>query len=273
MSGADALILDLEDSVASNRKEEARDLTTKLLSDHQQDKRPCQFWVRINPLDSGLSEDDLSAIMAARPDGIVLPKCEGPEDVQTLSKQLTTLETEFVRQGAQTKILAIATETAKSPFSLGRYAEFDLPRLYGLTWGAEDLSAALGASTNRAPDGSYAFTYQLVRSLCLLGAHAAGVHAVEGVFTDFRDPEGLRTNASSAYAEGFSGQMAIHPAQVEVINSGYTPSPEAIAHAKRVVEAFTNTVSGGVASLDGKMLDAPHLKQARNILGNVSDED
>jgi len=267
--GAEALIFDLEDSVAPDRKEIARQLTSTCLSQSPQGQRSCQFWVRINPVDSGLSKEDLLAILAGHPDGIVLPKSNGPEDIQSLSAQLDDLESKFDRQTPPSQILAIATETAKSPFNLGRYADFDLPRLYGLTWGAEDLSAALGANTNRGADGNYAFTYQLVRSLCLLGAHAAGVHAVEGVFTNFRDTDGLSQTAKTAFSEGFSGQMAIHPHQVPILNSQYTPSEQAIEHAKQVIEAFEKATSGGVASLNGKMLDAPHLQQAKNTLSKL----
>ncbi|MES1202381.1 MAG: CoA ester lyase [Pseudomonadota bacterium] len=259
-SGADALILDLEDSVAPARKAAAREMVREYLSARAALRAP-QVWVRINPLDSGLVDADLAAIVASGPDGIMQPKANGPEDVAALSAKLDALGAP-----ASVRILPVATETPIAPFKLGEYAGAKLARLYGLTWGAEDLSAALGASTNRDANGQFAFTYQMVRSLTLLGAHAAGVEAIDTLHANFADEAGLRASSRAARAEGFSGRLAIHPAQVAVINEGFTPSDDEVAHARRVVDAFAAEPDAGVVSLDGRMLDAPHLKQALRIL-------
>ena len=261
-SQADALILDLEDAVAPARKPFARGLVADYLEAHR-DRTP-ELWVRINPLDEG-GIDDLAAVVRGAPDGIVVPKVDGPADVLRLSHYLDALER---RDGiaAGTRILPVATETARSPFRLGDYAATPLPRLYGLTWGAEDLSSAIGASTNRDASGAWAFTYRMVRSCCLLGAKAAGVEPVETLFADFRDSEGLRQDCIAAAQEGFTGRIAIHPDQVAVINAAFMPSGEAVAHARRVIAAFDANPEAGAVGLDGMMLDMPHLKQAQHVL-------
>lgn len=263
-TGADALIVDLEDSVAAARKPAARAMAAEYLA--AAPKRSPRIWVRINPLDEG-GLDDLAAIVRAAPDGIMIPKTEGPEDVLRLSHCLDALE---ARDGVTTRarILPVATETARSIFRLGLFAEQPLPRLYGLTWGAEDLATALGASTNKGPDGAFAETYRLVRSHCLLAAKAAGVEAVDTLQADFRDEEGLRTSSARARQEGFSGRLAIHPAQVAAINEGFLPSADEVAFAERVVAAFAAAPEAGTLALDGKMLDVPHLKQAKAILAS-----
>lgn len=263
-SGADAVILDLEDSVAPPSKPAARDIVRATLLETPPLNRPAKFWVRINALDSGLPLPDLAAITAGAPDGIMLPKANGPRDLQTLSHYLDALEAAANIPTGAIKILPVATETAIAPFHLGDYAHATLPRLHGLTWGAEDLSAALGASTNTDAAGAWSFTYRMARSLTLLAAHAAGVQAIETLYVDFRDDEGLAASCRAARAEGFSGRIAIHPAQVATINAAFTPSPEEIAYARRVIAAFAN--GAGTVGLDGKMLDIPHLKQARNTI-------
>jgi citrate lyase subunit beta/citryl-CoA lyase len=263
-AGADAVILDLEDSVAPAGKAAARDLVRAALFESPGPKRGSKLWVRINALDSGLALADLAAVVAGAPDGIMLPKANGPRDVETLSHYLDALEEAGGVPAGSIKILPVATETAAAPFALGDYARATLPRLHGLTWGAEDLAAALGASTNTDSTGGWGQTYRLVRSLTLLAAHAAGVQAVETLYVDFRDDDGLAASCRAARAEGFSGRIAIHPAQVATINAAFSPSPEEIAFATRVIAAFAD--GAGTVALDGKMLDIPHLKQARHTL-------
>jgi citrate lyase subunit beta/citryl-CoA lyase len=208
---------------------------------------------------------DLAAVVAGRPDGIILPKCEGPEHLRRLAHYLDALETQAGLEPGRIPVLPLVTETPKALFTTGAYGGVT-PRLAGLTWGAEDLSAGLSASSNRDPDGGFTFTCRMARSLCLAGAHAAEVAAVETVYTDYRDLEGLAAYARAGRREGFSGMLAIHPDQVAVINAAFTPSPEEIAHARRIVEAFEQAPGAGVASLDGRMIDLPHLKQARRVL-------
>lgn len=265
-AGADALILDLEDAVAPANKARARELVPAFLYERPKAQRRSQLWVRINPLDSGMALQDLAAVVAAGPDGLMLPKCEGPADVQRLSYYLDALETQAGIAVGQIKILPVATETALAPFTLGDYARARLSRLLGMTWGAEDLSAALGASTNLDPGGGWALTYRTVRTLTLLGAKAANVQAIDTLFVDFRDDAGLRAASRASRAEGFTGRIAIHPGQVEAINASYMPSPEEINYARRVVAAFEAAPDVGTVGLDGKMLDIPHLKQAQDVL-------
>ena len=262
--GADALILDLEDAVAAPNKAAARALVAAFLAERPAGQRTSQLWVRVNPLDSGLIDDDLAAVIGGAPDGVMLPKCDGPDDVRALSDKLDRLG------AAGTMILPVATETAIAPFRLGDYAGAGLSRLAGLTWGAEDLSAALGASTNRDDRGEWAFTYQLVRSLTLLGAKAAGVAAIDTLYVDFRDDEGLRASSRASRAEGFTGRLAIHPGQVAAINHSYLPSAAEIDHARRVIESFAAAPGSGTVGLDGKMLDRPHLKQAEAVLAQAA---
>ncbi|MFO1469372.1 MAG: CoA ester lyase, partial [Steroidobacteraceae bacterium] len=265
-AGADALILDLEDSVAPDNKPRARDLVTAFLRARPRAHRASQLWVRINPLDSGLALADLAAVVAADPDGVMLPKADGPEDVRRLSHYLDALEAQHGLEPGSIRIVPVATETAIAPFRLGEYATAGLSRLMGLTWGAEDLAAALGASTNLAADGQWAQTYQLARSLTLLAARAAGVQAIDTLYVNFKDEPGLRASSRASRAEGFTGRLAIHPAQVAAINECYRPSREEIEHAKRVVAAFDASPGAGTIGLDGRMIDIPHLKQARAVL-------
>ncbi|UZF57893.1 CoA ester lyase [Gordonia polyisoprenivorans] len=263
-STADAVILDLEDSVSAGRKAIARDMVSEFIVGHLHDGTGPQLWVRINPLDGESALADLVAVVPAAPTGIMIPKIAGPEDVRRVDHHLEALETAQGLEVGSIKVLPVATETPMAPFRLGDFAAAAIDRIYGLTWGAEDLSAALGASTNLGPDGRWASTYQLVRSLMLMGAHAAGVEAVETLYVDIRDDAGLAESSRHARAEGFSGRIAIHPAQVDTINEAFTPSDDEIVHARRVVEAFTDDV--GTVALDGKMLDMPHLVQARRVL-------
>ncbi|HVM37127.1 MAG TPA: CoA ester lyase [Sphingomicrobium sp.] len=261
-TGADALILDLEDAVAPGNKPQARELVRAFLAERPPAARKSQLWVRINPLDSGLAEDDLAEIVAAAPDGIMLPKVEGPADVQALAGQLDG----HGQRASSIRILPVATETAASPFALGDYAKISIDRLLGLTWGAEDLSAALGASTNLDPGGGWGFTYRLVRSLTLLGAKAAGVQAIDTLYVDYRDEAGLRLSSRASRAEGFTGRLAIHPAQVAPINESYMPSAQEVEHARRIIAAFADSPGAGTVGLDGKMIDRPHLRQAEAVI-------
>jgi citrate lyase subunit beta/citryl-CoA lyase len=261
---ADALILDLEDAVAAQHKVAARGLVREYLG-ARPDHRRQKLWVRINPLDHAEAGADLGAVMPLRPDGIVLPKTRSPDDIELLGRRIGTYEAEYDFQVGSTRILPVATETPQSLFSLGEYARCG-KRLAGITWGAEDLAAAVGAMANREADGRWTAPYQLVRSLCLFAAHAAGVEAIDTLWANFRDLQGLEASCAEARRDGFSGKLAIHPDQVEVINRCFTPSPEEIARARRVVELFEANPGAGTLSLDGTMLDLPHLRQARRIL-------
>jgi citrate lyase subunit beta/citryl-CoA lyase len=264
--GADALILDLEDSVAASRKLIARGMARDYLTAHA-GARASQLWVRINPLAEG-GLDDLVAVVRARPDGLMVPKASGPAELARISDMLDVLER---RDGvaAPIRLLPVATETAAAALALPLYAHAVLPRLYGLTWGAEDLSTALGASTNRDASGAFAFTYRVVRSQMLLAAKAAGVEAIDTLHADFRDAAGLARTSAEAVREGFSGRQAIHPDQVGPINAAFTPSADDIAHARAVVAAFAAQPDAGVAALDGKMIDRPHLVQAERLLARA----
>ena len=265
-SGADALIVDLEDSVLPENKARARGLTVEYLKARPKSGRAGQLWVRINSLDSALALADLSAVVAAAPDGVMLPKAEGPTDVARLSFYLEALEAQAGIAIGSTRVLPVATETAAAPFNLGAYSAARLSRLAGLTWGSEDLATALGASTNRDASGEWAFTYRLVRSLTLMGARAAGVQPIDTLYADFRDEKGLYAASRASRAEGFTGRLAIHPAQVAAINECYLPSAEEIEHARRVVAAFEASPGSGAVGLDGKMIDIPHLKQAQALI-------
>ena len=265
-AGADALILDLEDSVAPSQKAQARELVPAYMAERPRGTRSTELWVRINPLDGEHALADLAAVVAAGPEGIMLPKADGPAEVQRLSYYLDALEAQAGVAPGSIGILPVATETAKAPFQLGLFADAGLARLRGLTWGAEDLSAAIGASTNLDERGEWTLTYRMARSLTLLAAHAAGVQAIETLYVDYSDEAGLRQTCRRAREEGFSGRIAIHPAQVAAINESFTPSQAEVDHARRVVEAFERAGGAGVVGLDGKMLDRPHLAQATAVL-------
>lgn len=253
-AGADGLILDLEDAVAPSAKPEARRHVAEFLNANS----VARLWVRINPLDGEEADRDLTAILSSHPDGIVLPKAEGGASVAELTRRLTE------RGNATSQILAIATETAAAIFQLGSFG--GQKRLAGLTWGAEDLPAAIGAATSREADGRYTPPYELARSLCLFGAAAAGVAPIETVYPAFRDVDGLAAYASRARRDGFTGMMAIHPDQIPVINAAFTPSDSEVAHARAVVAAFEAHPGAGTLALDGRMIDRPHLLQAQRTL-------
>lgn len=255
-SGADALILDLEDAVAPSAKPDARRMVAEFLGSAD---RSTAIYVRVNPLDSGLTDADLAAVVPAKPTGYLLPKSVDGNSVRDLAARLGTLG------DVGGHILPIASETPSAVFGLGSYAGSS-DRLVGLSWGAEDLPAAIGASSSREEDGSYTPVYEVVRTLALMGAHAAGVLAIDTVFPAFKDADGLARYAARARRDGFNGMLAIHPAQVETINAAFTPSEAEIAHARAVVEIFAANPGAGALSLDGKMLDAPHLHQAKRIL-------
>ncbi len=255
--GADALILDLEDAVAPLARPMARDAVTDFVT-RRRGHGPTLF-VRINPLDGEEAALDLAAILRAVPDGLVLPKAEGADGVRTLAERLPG-----------TPILPIATETPSALFRLGDYAAVS-GQLAGLTWGAEDLPAAIGATTSREQDGSYTAPYQLARSLTLFGAHAAGVAAIETVYPDFRDLDGLASYAARGRRDGFTGMMAIHPAQVPIINAAFSATPEELARAQAIVDLFAANPGAGALQLDGRMVDAPHLKAAHRLLALAAD--
>jgi len=255
-SDSDAIIFDLEDSVAPANKGAARDILKNL---PQRTERP-QLWVRINPLGSEFHREDLHLIGLADLHGIVLPKAESGADVVQLAHRTGNIP-----------IHAIVTETPASLFGMLSYRDPKSP-LVAMSWGAEDLSAALGASSKYDSDGSLSFTYRLARSLCLAGAVAAGAQPVDGIFADFKDEKALRAEADAARREGFTGKLAIHPAQVPVINAAFTPSGEDVRHAEEIVAAFEAHPDAGVLSVGGRMVDRPHLVQARRVLERAARE-
>jgi citrate lyase subunit beta/citryl-CoA lyase len=251
-SGADAIILDLEDSVALASKEIARQAVAEYLPE----PRHTKVFVRVNPIESGVLKEDLAAIISGHPDAIVLPKAEGVSSVQAL----------LAMMGEQrVPILPIATETPAAVFELGTYHQCR-EDLVGLTWGAEDLPAAIGASTSREDNGRYTAPYEMARSLTLFAAHRAQIQAIETVFPDIQDKAGLEAYVSRARRDGFSAMMAIHPIQVATINSAFTPTTEEIATAKAIVELFESNPALGVAQFQGRMVDRPHYKLAKSIL-------
>ena len=260
-SEADALILDLEDSVAPANLPAARALVAAALRAHNGPR----LWVRINALSSPFALADLASVVPAAPAGIMLPKADGAGDAVRLGHYLSALEVAAGLAEGGIRIAVVATETPAALFALGSYAP-PPPRLAALTWGAEDLAAALGASANREADGSYAAPYQLARTLCLAAAAAAEVDPVDTVFTDFRDAKGLLHEARAARRAGYSGKLAIHPDQVGPINDAFTPDAAEVAHAERIVAAFAANPGLGTVGLEGRMVDRPHLKQAERIL-------
>lgn len=263
-SGADAIILDLEDSVAANRKAEARKIVADTLP-RLHERNTARLIVRINPLSVRECEEDLDGIIPARPDAILLPKARGGADVMHLGAKLAAREALANTPDGAIKIIAIATETGASLFQMGTY-EGASQRLEGLSWGGEDLSADLGAETNRTPDGAWAEPYRLARTLTLYAAAAATVAAIDTVYTAFRDLDGLRQEAEAARRDGFTAKLAIHPAQVPVINAVFTPSPEAVRRAETIVAAFKVDPTAGVVAIDGEMIDKPHLVRAQRVL-------
>lgn len=254
-SGADVIILDLEDSVSLTNKKIARETVANYLAN------PCQVpaFVRINPLGSDFAHDDLKILLKTQPAGIVLPKAEGSPSI---------LELQSILGEQSIPILPIASETPAAIFQLGSFQQVS-DALLGITWGAEDLPAAIGAATSRNEDGSYTAPYEMVRALTLFGAHAAGVAAIDTVFPDIKNLDGLARYARASARDGFAGMMAIHPAQIETMNAAFSPSLDEIALAQSIVDAFSNNPESGVLELAGKMIDKPHLDQARKILGKA----
>lgn len=259
---ADIVIFDLEDAVAPSAKPKARTMVREFLQGQAGGHE--RLWVRINPLDGPYAVDDLAAIMPGRPGGIMLPKAYGRQDVEVLNNYLTALEAAFGAEQGSTKVIALVTETAEAMFTTGDYK--GAPRLVAMTWGAEDLADALGASENRNPDGGYGFTYELARSLCLIGAATAGVAPIETIQGDFRDLEGLRKRAEKVRRDGYRGMLAIHPAQVEVINAAFTPSEAEVAAAQEIVDLFAANPGAGTIGHKGAMVDRPHLARAQALL-------
>jgi len=262
-SGADAIIVDLEDAVAADARPVARERAREFVAGKQ------GIWVRINPIDKEDALLDLQGVMPVAPDGIVLPKPRSADDVMRLATWLDDLESRHGIDSGRTRILPLVTERPRALFALDSYVG-STPRLAGLSWGAEDLSAALGAKRNRDDDGNWLPPYQLARSLCLIAAAAAEVPAVDTVFTDFRDLDGLTKAAANASRDGFTGMLAIHPAQVPVINAAFVPGDAELERASRIVSLFAENPGAGVLSLDGEMIDRPHLAQARRIVALAS---
>jgi len=261
--GTDVAVLDLEDSVAPDNKAAARKAAASVLKDVP--RGGAQVYVRVNSFDTDLMEADLAAIADGRPDGIMLPKSQSVADVIRLNGLLHELQVAAPEPGGLVKIIAIATETAASLFQLGSYAGGG-ERLDALCWGAEDLSADLGAQSNVDEHGRYTGPYELARTLCLVGARAAGLEPIDGIYGNFRDQDGLWDSCRRALRDGFSGKLAIHPAQVPIINRAFTPSAGDVERARRIVEAFAAAGNPGVIGLDGEMLDKPHLERARKLL-------
>ena len=268
-TGADAIILDLEDSVTPANKPRARELTLGWLQANStaNGSGAQGRWVRINALDSGMWRDDLAAVMPGAPDGIMLPKSAGPESVEQLAAELAELERRHGLAEGSTRILPLVSETAAAAISIPGYARAALPRLAGLTWGAEDLSAAIGATRKRSADGQWTDAFRFARVQTLLTAHACEVMAIDTLHADFSDEAGLRLAAEAARADGFSGMLAIHPAQVAVINAAFTPSEAELAEARAIVAAFAANPDAGALQIEGRMIDRPHLKLAQRLLG------
>lgn len=268
-SDSDAIVLDLEDSVAANNRPLARKMVRAFLDARPVETRSYQLWVRINALDDS-ALIDLAAVIGGAPDGVVLPKIAGPEDVQTLSNMLDALETRENLPLGSIKITAVATEIPSAVLRLGEFATAKLPRLVGFNWGAEDLSAAIGATANTDSTGKWTLTYRYARSAVLLAAKAAGIQAIETVHIDYTDTEGLSATSREAAAEGFTGRAAIHPAQVKPINAAFAPNAEEMAEAQMIIEAFKTGGGQGTIGIGGKMFDIPHLKRAQNVVARAS---
>jgi citrate lyase subunit beta/citryl-CoA lyase len=261
-SATDIAIFDLEDAVIESEKPKARGVVADFLKSRTDDHS--RFWVRINPLDGPFALADLVAVVGGRPGGIMLPKARGRADVERLNNYLTILEVAANIEPGSIKVIALVTETAEAMFTTGDYA--GAPRLVAMTWGAEDLSVALGASDNKGADGDYGFTFQLARSFCLIGAAAAGVAAIDTIQSDFRDLETLRKRAEQVRRDGYRGMLAIHPAQVDVINAAFTPSDDEVKTAQEIVDIFAANPGVGAIGYKGGMLDRPYLTRAEAVL-------
>ncbi len=267
-SGADVLILDLEDAVAPSMKDAARALVAGWI-DRADEVSPALF-VRVNPLDTGLTEGDLAAVVRPGLAGILAPKVNGTQDVAALAALLDRLEADASMAAGSVRIMIVATETPLAMFHLGSYTP-PHPRLVAMTWGAEDLAAALGATANKEADGAWTFPYQVARAQCLFAAGAAEVFPVDTLYADFRDTAGLETDCRRARRDGFLGRIAIHPDQVETINRCFSPSDEDIAEARKIAAAFAAQPELGTIGIDGKMYDIPHLKAAHKVLAAAGD--
>ncbi|PNU04228.1 HpcH/HpaI aldolase/citrate lyase family protein [Novosphingobium guangzhouense] len=259
---ADIVLIDLEDAVASDAKAAARPMVHDFIKAHPQQR--ARLWVRINPFDGPHTLADLAAVMPAHPGGIMLPKVYGRADVEKLDHCLSALEVANGIEEGSTPVIVLITETAEAMFHTGSYK--GAPRVVALTWGAEDLADSIGASSNRNDDGSYGFTYELARSLTVLGAATAGVTAIETISADFRDLDALKTRAEKVRRDGFRGMMAIHPAQVPVINAAFTPTEAEIAEAQEIVDVFAANPGVGAIGWKGGMLDRPYLARAERLL-------
>jgi citrate lyase subunit beta / citryl-CoA lyase len=259
---ADIVLLDLEDAVAESEKPKARSMVSAFLAGNVQQR--ARLWVRINPIQGPHGLADLAAVMPGGPGGIMLPKPRGRADAELLNHYLTALEAASGLTPGDTKVIPLVTETAESMLAIGGYA--GVPRVAALTWGAEDLATALGAIDNRGADGAYEFTYELARSLCLIGAAAAGVPAIETIQADFRDEAGLRKRTAQVRRAGYRGMLAIHPAQVDVINEAFTPSAQEQAAAQEIVDLFAANPGVGTIGHKGAMLDWPYLARAQAVL-------
>lgn len=268
-TGADVIIVDLEDSVAPANKARARELARDWLAAHRNQVAERKFgrWVRINALDSRMWRDDLVAVLPGAPDGIMLPKSAGPESVQALGAELYELEQRSGLATGSVKILPLVSETAAAAISIPAYASAPLPRLAGLTWGGEDLSAAIGASRKYDKDGRWTDAFRFVRAQTLLTALARGVIAIDTLHADFADTAGLKRIAEEARADGFTGMLAIHPAQVPVINAAFTPTEAELEEARAIVAAFAGNPDAGTLQIDRRMIDRPHLMLAQRMLG------
>lgn len=261
-SAADVVLLDLEDAVTPANKPAARAMIHDFLQANAADRG--RIWVRVNPLDGPHTLTDLAAIMPARPGGIMLPKVSGRQDVDRLDHYLSAFEAAHGIPAGSTPVIVLVTETAESMFHTGDYK--NAPRVVALTWGAEDLADSIGATSNCNPDGTYTFTYELARSMCLLGAASAGVTAIETIQADFRNLDALKTRAEKVRRDGYRGMLAIHPAQVDVINAAFAPGADEIAEAQQIVALFAANPNAGTIAFNGGMLDRPHLSRAQKIL-------
>ena len=267
--GADVVILDLEDSVAPSQKDAARAMVAGLLDDTA--PRAWAFFVRVNPFDTGLTLADLAAVVKPGLDGILVPKANGAHDIDRIGHYLDAFEQKADMPLGSVKIAVVATETPAAMFALGSYAPAH-SRLVGLTWGAEDLGAAIGATGNKHPDGAWTFPYQVARAQCLYAAAGAGVAPIDTLFADFRDTEGLERSCRDARRDGFTGRIAIHPDQVAAINRCFSPSDDELADARKIVAAFAASPEAGTLGIDGKMYDIPHLKAAQRTLAATGDK-
>lgn len=264
--GADALILDLEDAVAPSMKAAARALVADLIG--RTEVRDWAFFVRVNPFDTGLTFDDMAAVVKPGLDGLLIPKANGADDIARIAAELDRLEAATGMANGTVKIAVVATETPRAMFSLGSYTP-PHPRLIALTWGAEDLAAAIGATANKEADGNWTFPYQIARTYCLFAAAAAEVAPLDTLYADFRDAEGLEADCRRSRRDGFTGRIAIHPDQVAVINRCYAPSAEDVAEAQLIVDAFAAEPDAGTLGINGKMYDIPHLKAAQKTLASA----